>query len=54
MATFHSVQHAVKLFNAGLSGGEHLNQRQEQVIIYCSVLSLCLVLFSRYLLFGSL
>ncbi|XP_009146545.1 WEB family protein At3g13190 isoform X1 [Brassica rapa] len=33
MATFHSVQHAVKLFNAGLSGGEHLNQRQEQEVL---------------------
>lgn len=34
MATIHSVQHAVKLFNAGLSGGgEHLNQRQEQEVL---------------------
>ncbi|KAJ0263944.1 WEB family protein [Hirschfeldia incana] len=30
MATFHSVQDAVKLFNAGLSGVQHLNQRQEE------------------------
>ncbi|CAG7877716.1 unnamed protein product [Brassica rapa] len=35
MATFHSVQHAVKLFNAGLSGGEHLNQRQEHETNLC-------------------
>ncbi|KAF2559057.1 hypothetical protein F2Q68_00017844 [Brassica cretica] len=33
MATFHSVQHAVKLFNAGLPGGEHLNKRQEQEVL---------------------
>ncbi|CAH8384856.1 unnamed protein product [Eruca vesicaria subsp. sativa] len=30
MANFNSVQDAVKLFNAGLSGGQHLNQSQEQ------------------------
>ncbi|KAG2305731.1 hypothetical protein Bca52824_025479 [Brassica carinata] len=35
MATFHSVQDAVKLFNAGLSGGEHLNQRQEEETNLC-------------------
>ncbi|CDY44016.1 BnaA05g26110D [Brassica napus] len=36
MATIHSVQHAVKLFNAGLSGGgEHLNQRQEHETNLC-------------------
>ncbi|KAL0900247.1 hypothetical protein Bca101_084208 [Brassica carinata] len=35
MATFHSVQDAVKLFNAGLSGGEHLNERQEQETNLC-------------------
>ncbi|CDY23573.1 BnaC05g40210D [Brassica napus] len=33
MATFHSVQHAVKLFNAGLPCGEHLNKRQEQEVL---------------------
>uniref|UniRef100_A0A1J3H502 WEB family protein n=1 Tax=Noccaea caerulescens TaxID=107243 RepID=A0A1J3H502_NOCCA len=31
MGTFHSVKDAVKLFNAGFSGGGHLNQRQEQI-----------------------
>lgn len=33
MATFHTVKDAVKLFDAGFSGGKTLNTRQEQVLI---------------------
>ncbi|EOA31046.1 hypothetical protein CARUB_v10014198mg [Capsella rubella] len=33
MATFHTVKDAVKLFDAGFSGGKPLNKRQEQGVL---------------------
>ncbi|CAA7016323.1 unnamed protein product [Microthlaspi erraticum] len=41
MGTFHSVKDAVKLFNAGFSGGGHLNQRQEQIGVFVEETNIC-------------